>query len=123
MHYLVLQAQHYSLVVATGGGIVTRSENWGILHQGIVVWIDPGRNRLWERLRLDFAQRPLLQKTDPGKAFEDLHKARQNFYKEADMHVSVGDENPEQVALNIIQILPSILIDPSDQGAQQTIES
>ena len=35
---MVLQAvgERYSLVVATGGGVVTRSENWGVLHQGLV---------------------------------------------------------------------------------------
>ena len=30
----------HSLVVATGGGVVTRPENWGHLHQGVVVWLD-----------------------------------------------------------------------------------
>ena len=29
-----------SLVISTGGGIVTKSENWGILRQGIIAWID-----------------------------------------------------------------------------------
>ena len=29
-----------SLVVATGGGVVTRPENWGQLHQGVVIWLD-----------------------------------------------------------------------------------
>ncbi|HJL68124.1 MAG TPA: shikimate kinase, partial [Prochlorococcaceae cyanobacterium Gl_MAG_24] len=28
--------QRHSLVVSTGGGIVTKPENWGVLHQGIV---------------------------------------------------------------------------------------
>ena len=29
-----------SLVISTGGGVVTKSENWGILRQGIIAWID-----------------------------------------------------------------------------------
>ena len=38
--------QRHSLVVATGGGLVTRSENWGILHQGIVIWINRNHSRV-----------------------------------------------------------------------------
>ena len=36
-HVLSAISQRHSLVVATGGGIVTRPENWGMLHQGIVI--------------------------------------------------------------------------------------
>ena len=31
-------SQRHSLVVATGGGVVTQPENWGMLHSGIVIW-------------------------------------------------------------------------------------
>lgn len=33
----------HSLVVATGGGVVTRAVNWGHLRQGVVVWLDAPR--------------------------------------------------------------------------------
>ena len=33
-------SQWHSLVVATGGGIVTVPANWGELRQGAVVWLD-----------------------------------------------------------------------------------
>ena len=29
-----------SVVVSTGGGVVLKKENWGILRQGIIVWLD-----------------------------------------------------------------------------------
>ena len=53
--------QRHSLVVATGGGLVTRAENWGVLHQGIVVWLDPGQDRLFNRLASNPGGRPLFQ--------------------------------------------------------------
>ena len=40
-----------SLVISTGGGIVTKTENWGILRQGIIVWIDIDKNIALERLK------------------------------------------------------------------------
>ena len=53
------------LVIATGGGCVTRAENHPLLHQnGRILWIrrDPGK--------LPTAGRPLSQKTDPAVLYE-----------------------------------------------------
>jgi shikimate kinase len=38
------------LVIATGGGIVSRPENWSYLHHGIVVWLDVPLAVLKQRL-------------------------------------------------------------------------
>ena len=46
-------SQHHSLVIGTGGGLVTLPENWGILHQGIVIWLDLDLNRSIQRLERD----------------------------------------------------------------------
>ena len=48
----------HSLVVATGGGVVTRPENWGQLHQGIVIWLNAPSALLLERLTADPTLRP-----------------------------------------------------------------
>ncbi len=50
-----------SLVISTGGGIVTKSENWGILRQGIIAWIDLEKDIALERLKNEIEKRPLLQ--------------------------------------------------------------
>jgi shikimate kinase len=65
-------SQRHSLVVATGGGVVTKPENWGQLHSGIVVWLDVNRAQLIERLRDDSTQRPLLQQPNPEAALDTL---------------------------------------------------
>ncbi|MEY4803023.1 MAG: hypothetical protein RLZZ274_1754, partial [Cyanobacteriota bacterium] len=51
----------HSLVVATGGGVVTKPENWGHMRQGVVVWLDAPAPLLLQRLRADSTPRPLLQ--------------------------------------------------------------
>ena len=64
-------ASWHSLVVATGGGVVTRPENWGQLHQGVVIWLDAPEALLLERLRSDATPRPLLQTADPAARHPD----------------------------------------------------
>ena len=108
--------QRHSLVVATGGGVVTKSQNWGVLHQGIVIWIDPGIERLFERLQADRGDRPILDNKPSFSEFESLFTSREQFYVEADLHLKVEDETPNGVASLIVQRLPSILTSPEGSG-------
>ncbi|WP_320663451.1 shikimate kinase [Prochlorococcus sp. MIT 1223] len=114
----------YSLVIATGGGIVTRSENWGILHQGIVVWLDPGPKRLLERLKKknELEKRPLIANDDTSRAFEKLNQDRIPQYNEADLHISVQEESPKELSNLIAKNLISILNYSENQDGQRTIE-
>ena len=107
----VLQAigQRHSLVVATGGGVVTRPENWGILHQGVVIWLAPDRERILKRLANDPTQRPLLETDDPTASLDALLSKRNPFYAEADLHLSVGDQSAEEVAAMVLEAIPTIL--------------
>jgi len=108
-------SQRHSLVVATGGGVVTKPENWGQLHSGIVVWLDVDQAKLIERLRNDSTQRPLLQQPDPEAALENLLQQRRPIYGEADLTVVINDETPDDVADGILQLLPTLIQDPTQQ--------
>ncbi len=107
--------QRHSLVIATGGGVVMRSENWGILHQGIVVWIDTSREQLAARLNADQTRRPLLENNDSAKSLDLLIKERHPFYSESDLHMKVNKETAKEVALNIVKNLANILCDPKKE--------
>ena len=108
-------SQRYSLVVATGGGVVTKPENWGQLHSGIVVWLDVNRAQLIERLQDDSTQRPLLQQPNPEAALDTLLQERRPLYGEADLTVVIKDESPDAVADGILQLLPTLIKDPTEQ--------
>ena len=108
-------SQRHSLVVATGGGVVTQPENWGLLHSGIVIWLDVVPEQLMERLRSDNTVRPLLQTEDPDAALNALLEQRRPLYAEADLTVVINDEAPETVADGILQLLPSLLKDPTQR--------
>jgi len=110
-------SQRHSLVVATGGGVVTQPENWGLLHHGIVIWLDVVPEQLMQRLRADSTVRPLLQTDDPDAALNALLNQRRPLYAEADLTVVISDEPPEAVADGILQLLPSLLKDPTQRRA------
>ena len=107
--------QRHSLVVATGGGVVTQQENWGLLHSGIVVWLDVVPEQLMQRLRADSTVRPLLQTDDPDAALNALLNRRRPLYAEADLTVVIDQETPAAVADGILQLLPSLLKDPTQR--------
>ena len=108
-------SQRHSLVVATGGGVVTQPENWGLLHSGIVIWLDVVPNQLLHRLNADSTVRPLLQTTDLEAALNALLNERRPLYGEADLTVVINDESPEAVSDGILQLLPSLLKDPTQR--------
>lgn len=97
------------LIVATGGGLVMRQENWGHLRQGLIVWIDVPADLLWERLAQD-CSRPLLQSADPQVTLREILATRQSRYAEADLRIVVGaNQSPTEVANNILEQIPSVL--------------
>ena len=108
-------SERHSLVVATGGGIVTRSENWGMMHQGIVIWLDVERDQLLLRLQRDSTRRPLLQVNDPGEAVDSILGQRRPLYNEADLTVVIGTETADVVADGVLQLLPELIKDPPKQ--------
>ena len=108
-------SERHSLVVATGGGIVTRSENWGMMHQGIVIWLDVERDQLLLRLQRDSTRRPLLQVNDPGEAVDAILGQRRPLYNEADLTVVIGTETADVVADGVLQLLPELIKDPPKQ--------
>jgi shikimate kinase len=109
-------SQRHSLVVATGGGVVTQSANWGLLHSGIVIWLDVDREQLLKRLRADTTARPLLQRPDPEAALDALLNERRPLYAEADLTVVIDEEPPDVVTDGILQLLPSLLRDPTQRS-------
>ena len=115
-------SQHHSLVIATGGGLVTLPENWGILHQGIVIWLDLDLKRSIKRLESDKKKRPLLVGDDLALNFSQIYESRKPIYLESDLRIEVEDQSPYEVATMIAEHLPSILIDPETQAERHTTE-
>ncbi len=113
---------HHSLVIATGGGLVTIPENWGILHQGIVIWLDLDIKRSIKRIESDKKKRPLLNEEDLSQTFSQIYESRKQIYAESDLRIEVEEQSPNEVAAMIAENLPTILVSPEAQSAPHTTE-
>jgi shikimate kinase len=114
-------ASWHSLVVATGGGVVTCPENWGHMRQGVVIWLDAPASVLLHRLTADPTPRPLLSCDDPAARLQALLQERLPLYGQADLRISQGDGTPEQVAAQVLAALPTILKSPETTPPQPVI--
>ena len=110
-------SQWHSLVVATGGGVVTTTTNWGALRQGLVVWIQVEPAQLLERLEAQPGDRPLLQQANPKEQLINLLQEREHLYAQADLQIAAGNCDPKALASKILAALPGVLKPP---GAPQT---
>lgn len=92
------------LVIATGGGIVTRPENVPLLKQlGFVVWLSADPNVLHRRTAHSH-DRPLLKNPDPAGTLRKLHDSRSPLYEQAsDMRINTDDFSPQDVAYGVAE--------------------
>ena len=97
------------LTIATGGGIVLRTDNWSYLHHGLVVWLDVPVELLYTRLAED-TTRPLLQDADPQGKLRSLLEERTPLYSQADLKITItAEETPEEIAHRVMEAIPSVL--------------
>ena len=104
---LVELAQREHCVIATGGGIILRSENRAVLKQsGFVAWLDGEPATIWNRLQADPTtadRRPNLTATGGLTEVMNIMQARQPLYAEtASAMFPTEGHSPETVAVAIL---------------------
>jgi len=97
-----------SQIVATGGGVVLRATNRGLLRRlgRPVIWLDAPAGVVRARLAADPltpTRRPALAGIDPLAEVAETLAAREPLYKEcADLRVDAAAHSPDQLADRII---------------------
>ena len=81
-------------VISTGGGIVSRIENWSKLQTGLVVWLDVPPEIIYERIQ--GTDRPLLQTNDPLQTLRDILQTRKEKYENADVRIEITNDMMKQ---------------------------
>jgi shikimate kinase len=96
-------------IIATGGGVVLKAENWSYMRHGLVIWLDAPVELLCQRLATD-ETRPLLNHGDLKDKLRSILEQRRQFYAQADLTITIQpEETPEAIALNILEAIPSVL--------------
>lgn len=104
-------APYTNTVVATGGGMVIKQENWSHLQSGLVVWLDVPIDELVARLSRD-SSRPLLKVGDLRDKLTTLLEQRQQRYAQADATVVYQTgEKVEAVAKRTLETLQSVIVE------------
>jgi len=86
------------VVVATGGGTLTRWENRDfILHRGVMVWLDAPLPLMLERCR-GGERRPLL---GTPERMEELLAERFPGYAEAELRLDAAERTPRELARDL----------------------
>jgi shikimate kinase len=99
------------LVVATGGGAVTRAENVeNLKRSGFIIWLQGEAETLRSRMAGEERSgrvRPTLSGTDPLTEIEEVLAARNPLYQEAaDLVVDTTVRSLDEVAEEILRNLP-----------------
>ncbi|OUC12254.1 MAG: shikimate kinase [Alkalinema sp. CACIAM 70d] len=111
-------AGHGRKLVATGGGIVLKPENWGYLRHGVIIWLDASIEILQARLAAD-TTRPLLQGTDLETKLRSLYHDRQALYAQADLRIMLGEtDTPEEICDRILLALAKACQEKREQDAE-----
>lgn len=93
-------------VISTGGGIVTRDENWVELRRlGTTVFLDVDADVLKGRLRTAKKRRPLLEVPDWEDRLSQLLLKRRDQYEKADIHIRLGEEGIAEVVEIVLEEL------------------
>ena len=100
--------EHRGVVLATGGGVIHRSENRSqLVTNGFVIYLNPPLEILYQRTAHD-RNRPMLHTDDdPRQRIRELMEARDPLYRQvADLVVETGRNSSRFVVRDIIDGLP-----------------
>jgi shikimate kinase len=92
-------------IIATGGGVILREENWEAMKDdGITIYLKASAEVLWNRVKNNLS-RPLLQVDDPFERLQELLSRRISLYERADLIINTENIPPADVAEKIIREL------------------
>ena len=91
-----------STIVSTGGGVILKKENWGILRQGIIVWLDINQEVALERLKAQNNTRPLLRGKNLKNNYINIFNTRKELYSQADVRIPIENQSIEEISHEII---------------------
>ena len=97
------------VVLATGGGIVVKPENWTELRRlGAIVYLNASVDTLLARLEASKKKRPLLLADEWPDRVRTLMSQRRELYEQADIVIEVSDEDVKRLAERVYGALSEV---------------
>ena len=97
------------VVLATGGGIVTREANWQELRRiGLTIYLKASPETIIARLQASKKKRPLLMADAWPDKVMNLLEQRTPLYEQADITVQVDTDDVVNVAKRVLEALESV---------------
>lgn len=95
-----------AFVIATGGGIVLRPENWDEIRRiGQTIFMDVPVEILQERLAKSRRRRPLLETEAWEDRLAQMLESRRDLYLQADHQFKVESESLEECAKHLFEFI------------------
>lgn len=95
-----------SLVIATGGSIVTDVETWGILRsRAHTVWLKATPKDHWDRVVSQGDVRPMRDRPRAKNELEQLLASRAPLYRESEIVVDTSKSTPREVVERVLHDL------------------
>ena len=94
-------------VISTGGGVPKRQSNMRELEKnGKVFFLSTRPETVWERVKNNVADRPLLAVKDPLSVIRDLLQQRQGMYGRCHHVVVTDGKSVEDITSDILKRMP-----------------
>lgn len=99
-------ADRTKLVIATGGGAVINQENLELLKKnGVLVCLEAEPEDILRRVSKKRNTRPLLKKNVNVNDIRQMLQEREEYYRQADIHVETSGLEPDEIVKRILQKL------------------
>ncbi len=96
------------VVVAVGGGVVSRRETWDLLRaRTLTVWLKATPQEHWDRVRAQGDERPMAARSQARAELDALWSARAPLYAEAELHVDTSVVDVDGAVAAIRAVLQS----------------
>jgi shikimate kinase len=94
-------ASQGGVIIAPGGGAITREENRELMSRlGVTVWLDAPFELCWRRIQNDGATRPLAPDEATARA---RYEQRLALYRQASIHIPINQSHsPDDISDRII---------------------
>lgn len=99
-----LLSSKQSLVLATGGGVVTHDESWRLLRaHALTVWLKATPQEHWDRVVAQGDGRPMQKRNTARQELESLYQTRAPLYGSADLVVDTTALDVDRSSTRIVE--------------------